>query len=198
MKEWGGKRYNTDFEPIDAMGNILGGKDMAASEGWTNENEPWRNTPGWHGQPLSAEQEAGIQQTNPQGYAERIAWRTGNPKQAYGPSGNTAGPISSLPSQAAPSEPSRAPSGDLNGIEPWLMPSASNSGSAPMLFPQTDARSNLDDLLNQVVPFASPISRETRRRPVPIEAREEPTYADDPLSRLWALLDNGASPAPYR
>ncbi len=35
MKEWGGKRYNTDFEPIDDQGNVLGGKDEAASAGWS-------------------------------------------------------------------------------------------------------------------------------------------------------------------
>jgi hypothetical protein len=89
-KSWGGKTYDTDFYEIDTQGNrISDQKDLAASEGWTNENEPWRNTPGWHGQPLNAEQERGIQQTNPTGWAERQAWRAANPNQAYGPDGRT-------------------------------------------------------------------------------------------------------------
>lgn len=84
-KIWNGKTYDTDFYEIDpASGRRLSDqKDLSASEGWTNQFEPWRNTPGWHGQPLSADQEQGIQQTNPQGFAERQAWRTANPTQAY-------------------------------------------------------------------------------------------------------------------
>lgn len=84
MKEWNGQRYNTDFEPIDAAGNVLGPKDEAASAGWTQQNEPWRDSPGWHAQPLSAQQEASLRQTNPQGYAERQAWRSANPTTAIG------------------------------------------------------------------------------------------------------------------
>lgn len=83
-KTWNGQDYNMDFYPIDAMGNVVGPKDEAASTAWTNANEPWRNSPGWHAQPLSAMQEAGLQQTNPQAYAERQAWRSANPTNAIG------------------------------------------------------------------------------------------------------------------
>jgi len=84
MKEWGGQRYNTDFEPIDEQGNVLGPKDLAASQGWTDANEPWRNTPGWHGQPLSAEQSAGLQASNPAAWQARQTWRAANPTNALG------------------------------------------------------------------------------------------------------------------
>ena len=108
MKVWNGVNFNTDFEPIDAYGNIIGPKDMAASEGWTAQNEPWRSSPGWHAQPLSAEQERGIQQTNPQGYAERMAWRSANPTNALGAGAwqrsASSGPqrISAMPPPAPP------------------------------------------------------------------------------------------------
>lgn len=107
MKSWGGKNYDTDFHELLGDGTVSADKDWAASEGWTAENEPWRSSPGWHAQPLSAEQEAGIQQTNPQGWAARQAWRAANPTNAIGgPSGGGA----------------------------WGSPGASTPGAPPMSF----------------------------------------------------------------
>jgi hypothetical protein len=79
-----GQRFDTDFYPIDDQGNRIGDRDLGASESWTNANEPWRNTPGWHGQPLSADQSAGLQQSNPAAWAAREDWQRQNPQWANG------------------------------------------------------------------------------------------------------------------
>jgi hypothetical protein len=48
-KEWGGKTYNENWEEIDAMGNVLGGKDWSANASYAaanNTQNPYTNQAG--------------------------------------------------------------------------------------------------------------------------------------------------------
>lgn len=47
-KTWGNQTYNEDWQPIDAMGNVLGEKDWQANREWDEQNAPggaWNFSP---------------------------------------------------------------------------------------------------------------------------------------------------------
>lgn len=163
-KSWNGVEYNMDFEPIDTKGNVLGPKDEAASAGWTSANEPWRDSPGWNAQPLSAEQSAGSQAANPAAWDARVAFQSANPVNAIGgPLGGgtwkDALKIGPTRRTLAAATPAYTPGGDLNGFEPWLMgggvapiaaPQGSSGGRAGSLVP-TDGESLDQSLVNRIM-----------------------------------------------
>ena len=63
-KDWQGRTFNEDWEPINAMGEKLGEKDWAANRSWNEQNEPAAvnnfsqdildRTGGWKGAPRGA------------------------------------------------------------------------------------------------------------------------------------------------
>lgn len=173
MKEWNGQRYDTDFHPIDEWGNVLGPKDEGASKGWTDANEPWRNSPGWHAQPLSADQEAGIRATNPQAYAARQAWRSANPTNAIG------APLSrpGAPTAALPPMPS----------QPYALP---NTTTRRVAAPSADAFAGI-----QARSTDRPLEVESRRRSIADTISPTSDDAQDGdaglLAELLRLLDVG-------
>lgn len=142
-KYWGNKKYDIDFFEIDEGGNRLSDqKDLGASEGWTNYYEPWRNSPGWHAQPLSPEQEAGIKDTNPTGYNERMAWRSANPGAFQAPP-QTANPWAGFSMPSFPSFPSFTPS------LPPATPNTPSKGTSSASGTGGDARSQIANAYQQ-------------------------------------------------
>jgi hypothetical protein len=210
-KTWNGVEYNMDFEPISPTGEVIGPKDMGASDGWTNANEPWRNSPGWHAQPLSAEQETGLQAADPQAFAERQTWRAANPTNAIGAPlpGKSYGAIQPWQGLLTPASNGGGASsnpiggGDQNFIEPWLMSLAPASASQSMIFQDALYHPQATDVGEESL--AAPVdlrSSETgpRRRAIAPEADGDQSIdvGGGGLEALLALLAQGAIPSALR
>ena len=118
-KNYGGKTYNEDWVPIDAMGNALGDKDWAANAAYaaeTNTQNPYTN-------------EAGASEYDKSGLIPGNEPGSTLPKVQLGPRRVSAPlPASYLPYTP---RPQGGGGGDLNTIQPFPFP-FTPIASAPM------------------------------------------------------------------